>query len=63
MSPTERVIAYNKKHRVWQAINVEISQPYFNATKGAPILERHEQLRQELRGEADALWNLGFNVY
>lgn len=62
-TPTERVTSYNKKLRVWRAINAEICRPYFNATKGAPLLERQEQLRQELRDEADALWNLGFNVY
>ena len=62
-STADRVIEYHQKLREFRVLQSLVSHPKFNVDHYPDVCIRLKELSQELKDEANALWDLYVNVY
>lgn len=63
LTSAQRVHQYHRLLKRYQGLSAHVSAPSFNATKSEAILKALATLAGFLKAEADALWQIGINVY
>lgn len=59
----QRTQFYNRDLRRFQALQVHVANPYFNADREPDLWREFSRLESWLKKEADDLWQHGVNVY
>lgn len=60
---SNRVNDYHIKKNEFRSLQTVVAQPYFNATTYPDVIQQLSSLSEWLTAEADALWEMGINVY